>query len=395
MSAPAGVRAESYAQARRLATLRTVDLTSMDPADTTGFDQSVVHTFTTATRPGADPHPFAEQALATVLLLAAASSARREYHYRHLAHPPRWAKPWRWEELDFDHHGAVITKSTGDLLRRARTEAAIRRRHEDLTSPGAEAARQFLAGQDGLAEELGPVITTHFIAAASVLPPPVPGVSNSPAPSHQQLLERLGEVGGISSLSIINRRSTVRAADRVRAEIEQIAGVRQGQMRGIRPSFITPGGIAVEVDHHGKLTLPGRTVRPQASTRFSSPRTDGDRILGALCRALTEEIGNAVLPEGFTAWSLVHGVLRVDVSLDGVSVPVLVDAQGPAGVARNGHEARRTLALAYLQEAAADRGVELEALLESLQMVRADLLSDRNSDCVLFDQLDARMREES
>ncbi|MFF0903068.1 UNVERIFIED_CONTAM: hypothetical protein RF653_05280 [Kocuria sp. CPCC 205316] len=87
--------------------LRAMDLSHLDPADTLTYDRSVSHIFRDAARPGAATHPDRDEAVATVLLLAAATSTRNVYHYRAQAHGPRSGSPWKWDPIEY-RSGATL-----------------------------------------------------------------------------------------------------------------------------------------------------------------------------------------------------------------------------------------------------------------------------------------------
>ena len=264
-----------------------------------------------------------------------------------------------------------------ELLSRARVESWLRRHNEDLGSAGAAAARKFLADHDGLAEKLGPVIVAHFISAASILPPPVPGVVNSPAPAHTHLLELLGEVGGITSLNLIDniniKAGTEQIAERAR-RIPGLAGVRSGTRTA---QLVTHSGLTAFIGgSQRQLTLQGvegaRSHRTIPSRR-QFPTTDG--IHSGLCRALTEHAGAAILPEGITARTLIDGVLTVSFPLDAVHVSVLVDENGPCGYGINSHNARALVGRAFLQEWCSDNSCDYAEVLRLIQQVRTGLLT--------------------
>lgn len=372
--------------------LRAFDLSHLDPADTLVFDSSVAHIFRDATRPGAKTHPNRDQAVATVLLLAAANSTRNANHYRALARGPRFGSPWNWEEMtwtggatlkDFD----VVTTEPGALLRRARLESWLRDHNEDSSSAGAAAARKYLDDHPGLAEDLGPVIVEHFVRAASILPPPVRGVVNSPAPAHELLLQRLGEVGGVVALDLVDRINTRigtgQIAERARS-IEGLAGVEED---GRMVRLATRSGLTAQVGgFQRQLTLQGiEGARSHSTIPIRRSFTTAEGILDGLCRALTEYAGARRLPEGITARTLIDGVLTVSFPLDAVHVSVLVGDDGPCGFGLNSHTSRALVGRAFLQEWCTDNGHDYDQTLDLIQQVRTGLLA--GPDAALFAQL--------
>lgn len=376
--------------------LRAFDLSRLDPADTLTFDHSVAQIFRSATRPGAAPHPFRDQAVATVLLLAAANSVRQRTHYRELAHSPRFASPWDLPRIEYfmekNLHEDLVKTDPSTLLRRAKTESWLRRYNEDLSSKGAEAARKFLDSHEGLEEKLGPVVVEHFIRAASILPPPAPGVVNSPAPSHRDLLHYIGEVGGLSALDLIGNINieigTAQIADRART-IPGLAGVGVDRWSVL---LSTRSGLTAKIGgSQARLALQGAEgAREHRTIPIQRQSSTVDGIHAGLCRALTEHAGAGVLPEGMTARTLVDRVLSIDFPLDAVHVTVLVGEQGPTGIGINSHTSRALVGQAFLQEWCAENGHDYDQTLALIQQLRTGLLS--GPDAELFAALTSAER---